>query len=225
MSCFFVFGAKILPPRESYKSFSVLLQNFFAEWEKLRIFAAMKQKELKREVERVLGHEVKNARDFEQLSDLLLSHTRERLSPTTLKRLWGYLKNENVQTRPHTYDVLARFVGYRNYEDFSAHAEGMDEVQSGVKAEQKITTEWLRRGQRLIITWRPNRKIVVRHQGNSLFEIMEAKNTKLSVGDTFRCHLMIQHEPLYLDEVVHQGQPAVVYVAGQRDGVIIEVCD
>lgn len=185
----------------------------------------MKQKELKREVERVLGHEVKNARDFEQLSDLLLSHTRERLSPTTLKRLWGYLKNENVQTRPHTYDVLARFVGYRNYEDFSAHAEGMDEVQSGVKAEQKITTEWLRRGQRLIITWRPDRKIVVRHQGNSLFEIMEAKNTKLSVGDTFRCHLMIQHEPLYLDEVVHQGQPAVVYVAGQRDGVIIEVCD
>jgi hypothetical protein len=36
---------------------------------------------------------------------------------------------------------------------------------------------------------------------------------------------MIQHEHLYLDEVVHQGLSAMVYVAGQKDGVVIEVCD
>jgi len=185
----------------------------------------MKQSLLKKEVERILGHQLKEARDFEQLSHLLLSHTRERLSPTTLKRLWGYLKNENVQTRPHTLDVLARFVGYRSYEDFCTQTEQTDDVQSGIKAEHKIATEGLRRGQRLIITWLPDRKIVVRHKGNCLFEIMEANNTKLSVGDTFRCHLMIQHEPLYLDEVVHLGQPAVVYVAGQRDGVVVEICE
>ena len=83
----------------------------------------------------------------------------------------------------------------------------------------------LKRGQRLIITWRPDRRIVVKHVGNSQFEIIEAEHTKLSIGDTFRCHLMIQHEPLYLDEVVHQGQPPMVYVAGQKDGVVIEVCD
>ena len=184
----------------------------------------MKQNLLKREVERMVGRQLTEARDFEQLSHLLLSHTRERLSPTTLKRLWGYLKNEEVQTRPHTLDVLARFVGYKNYEDFCAHSESLDEVQSGIKAEEKITTEGLRRGQRLIITWRPDRRIVVKHIGNGQFEIVEAENTKLSVGDTFRCHLMIQHEPLYLDEVVHQGQPAMVYVAGQKDGVVVEVC-
>jgi hypothetical protein len=155
----------------------------------------------------------------------LLSRTRERLSPTTLKRFWGYLSKEKVDTRPHTLDVLARFVGYNGYDDFCSHADSSDEVQSGIKTEEKITTEGLRRGQRLIITWRPDRKIVVRLLGNSQFEIIEAENTKLSVGDTFRCHLMIQHEPLYLDEVVHQGQPAMVYVAGQKDGVVIEVCE
>ena len=71
----------------------------------------MKLNLLKLEVERTFGHQLKEARDFEQLSHLLLSHTRERLSPTTLKRFWGYLKNEEVQTRPHTLDVLAWFVG------------------------------------------------------------------------------------------------------------------
>lgn len=185
----------------------------------------MKKAILKQEVERTFGRQLTETRDFEQLIHLLLSHTRERLSPTTLKRFWGYLKNEEVQTRPHTLDVLARFVGYKGYEDFCAQTERLDEVQSGIKTEEKITTEGLRRGQRLIITWRPDRKIVVRLLGNSQFEIIEAENTKLSVGDTFRCHLMIQHEPLYLDEVVHQGQPAMVYVAGQKDGVVIEVCE
>lgn len=185
----------------------------------------MKQNLLKQEAERAFGRKLKEARDFEELSHLLLSHTRERLSPTTLKRFWGYLKNEEVQTRPHTLDVLARFVGYKGYEDFCAQTERLDEVQSGIKTEEKITTEGLRRGQRLRITWRPDRRIVVRHQGEGRFEIVEAENTKLSVGDTFRSHLMIQHEPLYLDEVMHQGMPPMVYVAGQKDGVVIEVCD
>ena len=40
-----------------------------------------------------------------------------------MKRFWGYLKNEKVQTRPHTLDVLARFV---DYEDFCAQAERLD---------------------------------------------------------------------------------------------------
>ena len=83
----------------------------------------------------------------------------------------------------------------------------------------------MRRGQRLIITWRPDRRIVVRHRDNGHFEILEAENTKLRVGDTFRCHLMIQHEPLYLDDVVHLGQPTMAYVAGQKDGVMVEVCE
>ena len=185
----------------------------------------MKKNSLKQEVERTFGHSLTVAHDFERLSHLLLTHTRERLSPTTLKRFWGYLKNEEVQTRPHTLDVLARFVGYKNYSDFCTQSDRLSEVQSGIKAEERIDTESIRRGQRLVITWRPDRRIIVRHTGNSQFEVIEAENTKLSIGDTFRCHLMIQHEPLYLDEVIHIGQPPMVYVAGQKDGVVIEVCD
>lgn len=185
----------------------------------------MKQEELKREVERVVGHELREARDFEELSNLIIKGTRERLSPTTLKRLWGYLPHEEVQTRRHTLDVLARLTGFQDYEDFCARADGLDEVQSGILSESSVTTEGMGRGQRLVITWRPDRRIVVKHLGDSRFEIIEAENTKLCVGDTFRCHLMIQHEPLYLDDVVHLGQLAMTYVAGQRDGVFVTVCD
>ena len=184
----------------------------------------MIQEKLKYEVERTTGHQLRVSRDFEELSHLLLSHTRERLSPTTLKRFWGYLSKEKVDTRPHTLDVLARFVGYKGYDDFCSHADSSDEVQSGIRIEERISAEEMRLGQRLVITWHPDRRIVIRHLGGSRFEIMEAQNTKLCVGDTFRCHLMIQHEPLYLNRLVHQGLPETAYVAGQRDGVVISAC-
>ena len=75
----------------------------------------------------MMGRHLKEARDFEELSELLSSHTRERLSPTTLKRLWGYLHNEEVQTRRYTLDILARLVGFHDYEDFLSRADGLDE--------------------------------------------------------------------------------------------------
>ena len=123
----------------------------FAKMKKMYLFCTMKQEELKREVERVVGHELREARDFEALSRMLLKSTRERLSPTTLKRLWGYLKKEEVQTRRHTLDVLARFTGYRSYEDFCTHKEKEDDVQSDICMEERITTEAMRPGQRLAI--------------------------------------------------------------------------
>lgn len=124
---------------------------------------------LKQEVERTFGRQLTEAGDFEELSHLLLSHTRESLSPTTLKRIWGYLKNEEVETRRHTLDVLARFVGFHSYEDFCNHTDQLDEVQSGIKTEERILTESLKSGQRLVITWHPDRRIVVRHLGYSRF--------------------------------------------------------
>ena len=105
----------------------------------------MEQVLLKKEVERVVGHQLKEARDFEELSLQLLKGTRERLSPTTLKRLWGYLKHEEVQTRQHTLDVLARFVGYKCYDDFCGNVTMAEEVQSGVTVAERVAAGELQR--------------------------------------------------------------------------------
>lgn len=185
----------------------------------------MKRELLRNEVERVVGHELREARDFEELSQLLFKGTREQLSPTTLKRFWGYLKNESVQTRPHTLNVLAQFVGYKSYEDFCENACEITEAQSGITATERVSASELKWGQRLVIRWLPDRRIVVKHQGDGHFVVMESEHSKLNVGDTFVCHLMLQREPLYLDQLMHEGMPPTTYVAGQRNGVTIEVCE
>jgi len=49
--------------------------------------------------------------------------------------------------------------------------------------------------------------------------VMEAEKTKLSVGDTFKCDIFIEGEPLYLNNLVHEGRPPMVYVAGKKGGI------
>ena len=109
---------KLLWCRQYCKSFSVHFASGLAKMMISSYLRIMEQDLLKKEVERLMGRKLIEARDFEQLSNQIFLHTRDRLSPTTLKRLWGYLRHEEVQTRQHTLDVLARFVGYKNYEAF-----------------------------------------------------------------------------------------------------------
>ena len=43
------------------------------------------------------------------------------------------------------------------------------------------------------------------------------------MGDTFNCELFIEGEPLYLSQLIHEGQQPMVYVVGKKDGIRFEV--
>ena len=47
-------------------------------------------------------------------------------------------------------------------------------------------------------------------------------NTRLKVGDTFECSLIIEGEPLYLDNLRQDGHPPIAYVCGKKSGVFFE---
>ena len=178
---------------------------------------------LRQTVEHTAGFKLRTAGNFEELSNVIWDKTHERLSPTTLKRFWGYLKNEQVETRLHTLDVLAKFVGFRNFEVFYKRREELNRVQSRILSADSIDVNSLIIGDCLQISWRPNRSIVVRYVGNSAFVVAESVNSKLSVGDSFSCSLFIQNEPLYLTNLIHEGSGPLSYVAGENDGVYIRV--
>ncbi|MDO4930744.1 MAG: hypothetical protein Q4E59_06395 [Bacteroidales bacterium] len=176
---------------------------------------------LKQRVEAVMNSRMQTPRDFDTLSEAVFGRMRTLISPTTLKRMWGYI-DEPVQPRRSTLDVLSRFVGYPDFRRFSEGLATAAEVQSDVTLAYSINTTMLSRGSRITLRWLPDRRCRVRHLGDGRFEVEEAENTKLSVGDTFRCLLMVEGEPLYLDALVHLGQPPVTYIAGRKDGIRIE---
>lgn len=179
-----------------------------------------KNQELRRLCERVeetFGHRAVTPKHFEALSQSVFQRTGILLSPTTLKRLWGYL-NESVAPRQSTIDTLAIYCGWVNWSAF-CRSEA-PEVESGTVGGKSIDVgRQLKPGDRLRLMWHPQRICDVVYRGDMQFEVEDSSGTRLSKGDTFKCRLIISGEPLYVDDYCHGDMKPGVYVCGRHNGV------
>ncbi len=175
-------------------------------------------------VEQRAGKQMQVSTDFDWLSQEIQKQEHQLVSANTLKRLWGYFEHVTVTTRKSVLDLLAHYLGYSSYAVFQqAHEQdksgkGSNSVKTRHLESRKLTT-----GQMVCVTWHPDRRMLVEHLGDGRFIIKEVENSKLSVGDTFDCHLMIEGETLYLGNLSHEGAPPVAYQAGKMGGIHFEV--
>lgn len=178
------------------------------------------EQRLREKIEDMLGHRMTVPRDFAWLSEKLQERTRQRVSATTLRRFWRYV-SEGVSASKYTKDVLAHFLGYADYEEF-IRLNGSGEEQSQEVLEGQVSSDGLYEGQMLKLTWLPDRTCIIKYLGNGCFEVVESENTRLSEGDTFECHLFINHEPAYLNNWRHGDKDAVTYAIGKKNGIVVE---
>ena len=97
--------------------------------------------------EEVIERKMKTPKDFEFLSECIFDRFKENLSPTTLKRLWGYLP-ESTTPRKSTLNILSMFVGYDNWKDFckkypleeNPQDEGTEDTE-GAEETEKVPIE------------------------------------------------------------------------------------
>lgn len=172
--------------------------------------------ELKKRIEKSIKRKMKTPTDFIFLSGAVFERTRETMSPTTLKRLWGYIEGAD-QTRNSTLKILSRFLGYDNWEDFVediGKGSGSDEVLS-----PHIAVADLSVGDCVKVSWKPDRRCTFRYLGEQKFVVESAENSKLKVGNTFCCSLFILGEPLYLTRLVQGDNPPLDFVVGNCDGL------
>lgn len=182
----------------------------------------MKQR-LRNDIERALGRRMKTPKDFEYLRENIYLRNNVLVSPTTLKRFWRYLDND-VETRESTLSILARFLGYVDWDDYCCCSLYPNEQQSSPIMSRRLNVaEQLQEGCMLRLTWHPDRICDVEYIGNLTFRVLASTNTRLQVGDTFQCCLIVDGEPLYVDNLVQGGRPPVVYVCGKKSGVRFEI--
>lgn len=174
-------------------------------------------------VEACFGSSPKSSRHFEALSDSIHTRTGILLSPTTLKRLWGYL-DENVNPRLHTLDTLCRYAGWNGWHDFTDNQHNY--IESGPIDRPRLDVcRELKPGNTIILTWKPERVCEVKFLGENRFEVISCKGTRLQPGDSFRCTSIIADEPLYLDHLTRSGADLGVYVCGRNTGIRFTVID
>lgn len=104
-----------------------------------------------RAVEQSVGYSPKTPKDFDRLSDEIFGRLHQRVSPTTLKRLWGYVASDAVP-RQSTLDLLAQFVGCDDYDAFCRQHEAVShealQPQTGAAAEGRTAGrhDWMKWG-------------------------------------------------------------------------------
>lgn len=178
---------------------------------------------LRYQVEHLLGTELKMRRHFDMLAETVFTKTRNMISPTTLRRFWGYQEAE-VSVSRHTLDVLSLFVGYRNWDDFKQHSgqhtEGEEYSGSGFLLDiRRVKSETLECGQQVVITWLPNRRVVLVHEGSDVFRVISNENSKLRPGDTFHCAQLVEGQPLFCTDLLREGHAPMSYVGGKNGGI------
>lgn len=172
--------------------------------------------ELKKRIEDNLKRKMRTPNDFVFLVGAVWEKTRQTISPTTLKRLWGYIDGAD-ETRGSTLEILSRFLGYGNWDDFVKDIG--QESNSDPVTSPHIKAEELNVGDCVFISWKPDRRCTFRYLGDQKFIVEETENSKLKTGNTFYASLFILGEPLYLSDLVQGNNAPIDFVVGNRDGL------
>ncbi len=169
-------------------------------------------------VEESANHTVNTSNDFIFLSGEIQGRLKETLSASTLKRLWGYVEGY-ASVRPSTLDILARFVGFPDWETFVSDYCEVESVQSSHRVmSESLYTKDLDIGDQVKICWNPNRRCLLKYLSNSLFEVITSENAKLKSGDRFLCQRFTMNQPLYVELLTQDGNTEL-FVMGNKGGL------
>lgn len=178
-------------------------------------------KSLRLSVEQRLGKTAVVTSDFKELSENILENTKGYLAPITLRRFWSDKPCVcyNVKPKHSTLDILSQYVGYSSWESFVENNMTAKRESSSFLLKRDLPAEELQANIEVELSWAPDRVITIRSLGNCTFRVQESRNSKLSVGDTFRTMIFVEGEPLLLTNLIHDGEPPTNYVCGRIDGI------
>ena len=73
------------------------------------------ESEILRRIRAMVGLDMSRSADYDVLSQAIRDRTKENLGVNTLKRLFGF-KTDKVVPRLSTMDIIAKYLGYEDYE-------------------------------------------------------------------------------------------------------------
>ena len=184
-------------------------------------------KSLRLAVEQRFGKGVVVSSDFAELSSKILETAGTYLAPITLRRFWSEKECAcyNVAPRRSTLNILSQYVGYSSWDVFARDYDVAGVGSSDFILKADLPAAEVMQGSVLKLTWAPDREVHARSMGDCMFSVLESRNSKLSVGDTFKVELFVEGEPLLLTNLVHEGGSPAKYVCGKVDGIRYKVVE
>ena len=168
----------------------------------------------------------KSCRDFRISADCeylaldIESVTGEHIGVNTLKRLLGFINDER-EPRVSTLDVIARYLGFENWDVLKIHDDRSN--SSFESSAEEIRVNELSVGQCVQISYLPDRQIEIAYLGEMHFHVRKSLNSKLKIGDEIILNHIVQGYPLLVGDVIREGKSLGSFTAGKAQGIRFKI--
>lgn len=171
-------------------------------------------------VEQKYGKSLRTTTDFDEFSVHLKLQAGVIISTSTLKRLWGYVADVH-KPRVLTLDLLARYAGFESFISYCQFLKMHSVCNSSFFTTKQLQAQNLEPGDEVEIGWAPNRYLRLLYQGDSWFEVLESKQSKLCKGDRFEAVCFLLGQPLSLAYVLRGEEKTAPFIAGRNGGLTL----
>ena len=166
------------------------------------------------------GNEIRLSRDCELLALDVESVTGEHIGVNTVKRLLGFIADER-EPRTSTLDIIARYLGYDDWE--TLRLMDANSSNSSFDDRDEYLACYLEIGQRVLVSYPPNRTLTIENQGDNHFIVLESENSKLLKGDQLTLTHLVRGYPLLVADVMREGKSLGAFTAGKSQGIDFEL--
>lgn len=158
--------------------------------------------------------------DCQWLAQAINDSTGELIGETTLKRMFGFTNDKDILPRRSTLEILARYLGYPDYEAMAIDLELSDVIISDFALKNALESDTLKIGDTIEIKYLPNRILTLKYVGESRFIIEEIENSRnLMAGDILKITMFEKGFPVYMSEVIRNGKNLGAYEAAKNGGL------
>lgn len=175
----------------------------------------MVSKHIRSSIEQVFGKEIRYPLDCEALAIDIMQKCNERVSASTLKRFFGFIAG--TEPRTYTLDVIAKYIGFKNWDEYLDTLAGKNESSEFVSIEE-IKLSDLLANDTIELCYEPMRKVVFQYK-DSQCVVLESINSKLQKDDIFVFSSIAKDFPLLISSVVRNTVNLGALTLGKVSGV------
>jgi len=176
----------------------------------------MISKLIQEKVEERFGKPIRYAKDCEILSMSIHAFTGEKISCSTVKRLFGLIESDN-EPRLYTLDIIAQFLGYLNYDhllqEFNPNKKELNQ------AIETIASKDLKKGDTIQLKYAPNRYLAASYIEESVFKIIESNDPKILQDELLTFNNVGIYLPLFASWRSSKNGNAKNIVLGKISGI------
>ena len=164
---------------------------------------------IKSKIEEQYGSKIRYSRDCDALSANIFDKTKQTVSGSTLKRLFGFVKGTQ-EPRTYTLDMIAEYLGYNSYDELLK--EFNDNSNSEFNQLQEIIANTIKKGQKIRFNYEPNREVIIECTDKKIFKVIKSVSSKLKLNDSIKFTNIVRSYPLFISEVIRENQNLGQYV-------------